>query len=546
VNAVPRIRNAWRFAGWLQALGLVAILASPRAALAQFAAQGPSAQAPSETVRRAEADWATAPVEEQQAVSHHNVATPSGVIGYTARAGTITIRDINGKPTASVFYVAYTADAKASATRPITFVYNGGPGAATIWLHMGSFGPVRVATDAPERVSPAPHDPLGPNPDTLLDKTDLVFIDAVSTGYSRPLGDVPAKQFWSVDADADAFARTVIGFIGETHRWSSPKFLLGESYGTARSAILAKLLQERGVAVNGVVLLSSFLNLGLYQSGYDRDAIGFLPTYAAIAWYHHRVADPAPDLATAAQRARDFAEGPYALALARGSQLDAATREQVARRMAELTGLSEPFILNSNLRVDPTAFRKELLRGEGLTLGHADARYLGVDATSSGMAPDSDPSHTAIYDSYASSLQSYLADTLGYRTKLPYLVAAYAFSDFRWDNSHIGPDGSPQAVANSTVDLASAMRADPYLQVLSLNGYYDLSTPFANTEYDLRHMALRPAQARNITAKFYPAGHMLYLNPDVRRRMHADIGDFIDQAVATAAAGQLTTTEMAQ
>jgi carboxypeptidase C (cathepsin A) len=532
----PRRQTRRRLSAWLAG----AAFALPAVAAAQFLPQGPSADPDGvhrqQLVQAAEQAWPVPKAEAQPVLTRHRVATPAGTIAYTAKTGALTIRDVNAKPIASIFYVAYTADGKPPGSRPITFLYNGGPGTASIWLHMGSFGPVRVASDTPDQVAPPPHDPLQPNPDTLLDKTDLVFIDAVGTGYSRPLGETPARTFWSVDADADAFARAILEYLAQNDRWSSPKFLMGESYGTARSAVLANLLQERGVALNGVVLLSSFLNYGMLQSGYDRDAIAFLPTYAAVGWFYHLTAASKAGLAEHVEQARAFAEGPYAAALDRGALLDPATRTQIARRMAELTGLSEQFIVNSNLRVDITSFRKELLRDKGVSIGRDDARYLGVDSRAAGEAPDFDASHTAIYDAYFNSFQRYLAADLGYRSPLPYLVAAYAFSDFKWDNTHLAPDGTPQPVLNATLDLAAAMRANRDLKVLSLNGYYDLATPFANTEYDLRHMMLPPTLTGNISYAYYPSGHMAYLDPAVRRSMHADIASFIDHAVAAATA----------
>jgi carboxypeptidase C (cathepsin A) len=516
-------------------LALAILLGLSGAARAQFAAEGPSVVA-----AKAGVDWGTPPVDEQQVVSNGTVATRCGPLKYSATAGTITIRDVNAKPIASVFYVAYTAVPKARAARPITFVYNGGPGSSSVLLHMGSFAPVRIATDQPEPVAPSPNDPVVPNPDTLLDSTDLVFIDAIGTGYSRPLGDTSPHQFWGIDSDADAFARTIIGYIGRYDRWNSPKFVMGESYGTFRSAVLAYQLQQRGVALNGVILQSTILNLGMYQSGYDTAAVGFLPTYAAIAWHYHLAKDPAPDIATAVQRARDFADGPYSAALARGVLLDKDSAQSIATRLASLTGLSEKFILDSNLRVDSTAFQKELLRDRGVTIGHADARYMGLDSMVGGAAPETDASTSAINPAYAAGFQAYLADGLHYHSKMPYLMAAYSFSDFKWDNKHSAPDGTPQEVGSTGVDLAATMRANPYLQVLSLNGYFDLSTPFANTEYDLRHMPVTPALTNNIISKYYASGHMTYLDPEVRHQMHDDIAAFIDRAVSIAGQGHRT------
>ncbi|USI73785.1 S10 family peptidase [Sphingomonas morindae] len=481
--------------------------------------------------------WIKPPVEERAVVTHHVAETRGGRIAYAATAGTLTIRDDEAKPIASIFYVAYTADKPGDyRKRPITFFYNGGPGSSSLWLHMGSFGPMRVATANPEFVRPAPFN-FGPNPDTLLDKTDMVFLDMVGAGFSRPLGDKKGKDFWGVDQDVDAFARGIIRYVTKTARWQSPKVIFGESYGTTRSGALAYALQDRGMALNGVVLLSSILNYGIRQPGYDRLYITYLPSYAATAWYHHKLANPPATVEEAVARARQFADGPYAAALAQGSALDPASRQRIAEQMAALTGLSPAFILNANLRVDLPRFQKELLRDQRLTIGRFDSRYTGVDADAAGDAPEFDASSEAISGAYIGAFSDYLVRDLHYDTEMPYRVSAYNLDGFSWDWKHAAPVrgyDAKQSVPNTAVDLAVAMRTNPYLHVLSLNGYYDMATPFAGTEYDLRHMQLGPDQARNFAFHYYPAGHMAYLNPDARAAMHRDLAAFFDDAVADA------------
>lgn len=480
--------------------------------------------------------WAQAPIEEVEKTSAHSIVAQGRTIAYKATAGTLTIRNDEGKPTASVFYVAYTADGtKPGTRRPITFLYNGGPGSASLWLHMGSFGPMRVETTNPDYVKPAPYG-YGPNPDTLLDKTDLVFIDAVGTGYSRPLGDAKGKDFWGVDQDADAFAKAVIRYLGKNGRWNSPKYIFGESYGTTRSGALAYQLQDRGVALNGVILLSSILNYGVRQPGFDQIYLTYLPSYAATAWYHNRIQNRPADLSAYLAEVRAWTYGPYAAALAKGQNLPDAERDAVAQQMAAYTGLSVEYLKSANLRVDLSRFRKELLRDQRLTIGRFDSRYTGVDADAAGEGPEFDASDVAVSGAYIASLHDYLANGLGYKTDLGYRLSARDSEGWRWDFSHRAPGfRQPQASPDVAIDLSVAMRTNPSLKVLSLNGWYDMATPFFGTEYDLSHMMLEPALRGNVMFRYYPAGHMAYLNPEARHQMHADLAAFYDASAGATA-----------
>jgi carboxypeptidase C (cathepsin A) len=373
----------------------------------------------------------------------------------------------------------------------------------------------------------------------LLGTTDLVFIDAPGTGYSRPLGDAKGSDFYGVDQDADAFARAIMRYITKFDRWDSPKFLFGESYGTTRSGALAYQLQDRGVALNGVILLSSIMNYGRRQPGLDRDYLNYLPSYVATAWYHHKMANPPATLEEAVAQARAFAQGPYASALEKGQTISAEERDAVARQMSALTGLSTQFIENANLRVDLSRFRKELLRDQRQTVGRFDSRYTGVDPDAAGDSPDFDASSEAISGAFIGSLHEYLAHDLNYETAMTYRLSARDEDGFKWDWSHkaAGSDRA-QNNPNTAVDLAAAMRTNPYLKVLSLNGWYDMATPFFGTEYDLQHMMLEPAQQQNLEFRYYPAGHMAYLNPAALHQMRLDVEAFIDDAVSDAAAGR--------
>jgi carboxypeptidase C (cathepsin A) len=487
--------------------------------------------------KEAASAWTGAPVEERTVSSHHSASVDGRALKYTATAGTLTIRDAEGKPTASIFYTADTLDGVPGSRRPVMFFYNGGPGSASLWLRMGSFGPMRIQTVNAEYLRPAPFN-LAANPDTLLGATDLVFIDAPGTGYSRPLGDAKPADFYGVDQDADAFARAIMRYVTKFARWDSPKFLFGESYGTTRSGALAYQLQERGMALNGVVLLSSIMNYGRRQPGLDRDYINYIPSYATTAWYHHKMTNPPATVAEAAAEARAFAEGPYASALEKGQTISKEEEDSVAEKMSGLTGLSPQFIENADLRVGLSEFRKELLRDQRLTVGRYDSRYTGVDPSASGDSPDFDASDAAISGAFVGTLQSYLANDLGYQTDMPYRLSASDADGFKWDFKHKAPGvrftlNDP----DTALDLSAAMRTNPYLKVLSLNGWYDMATPFFGTEYDLDHMMLEPAQQRNLEFRYYPSGHMVYLNPDALHSMRLDVQNFIDQTVGEAESG---------
>ena len=479
--------------------------------------------------------WMGAPVDERTVASRHSANVDGRTLRYTSTAGTLTIRNAEGKPTGSIFYTADTLDGVPSSRRPVMFFYNGGPGSASLWLRMGSFGPLRIQTTNASYIRPAPFN-FTSNPDTLLGSADLVFIDAPGTGYSRPLGDAKPADFYGVDEDADAFARAIMRYVTKFGRWDSPKFLFGESYGTTRSGALAYQLQDRGMALNGVVLLSSIMNYGRRQPGLDRDYLNYLPSYAATAWYHHKMANPPATVEEAAALGRAFAQGPYAAALEKGQTIGKEEEDSVARQMSALTGLSPQFIENANLRVGLSAFRKELLRDQRETVGRFDSRYTGVDPDASGDAPDFDASDVAISGAFVGTLQSYLVHDLGYQTDMPYRLSASDADGFKWDWTHDAPGVRFKLNApNTALDLAAAMRTNPYLKVLSLNGYYDMATPFFGTEYDLQHMMLEPAQQQNLEFRYYPSGHMVYLNPDALHRMRVDVESFVREAVAETA-----------
>ncbi|MEP6938551.1 MAG: peptidase S10 [Rudaea sp.] len=482
---------------------------------------------------------------EKAVTTSHSVAINGRSIGYRATAGTLTIRDDKGKPDASVFYVAYSVgDGAEASRRPLTFLYNGGPGSASIWLHMGSLGPVRVATSSPDATGPAPYQIVS-NADSLLDKTDLVFVDAIGTGYSKGLAkdekgekgekdkdENPNKRFWGTDQDIDAFGRFIARYVTVNKRWNSPKFLFGESYGTPRSAGLAKYLEEKGIALNGVVLLSSILNYGSRLPGIDNDYVNLLPTYAAIAWYHNKLANKPAALEPFLNEVRAFARGDYTVALAKGQDLTDAERDAIAQRVSRYTGLSAAYLKEANLRVSQPRFRKELLRDERRTLGRYDGRFEGIDTDSAGENPETDPSDTAIRGAFTAAFNDYIERELHYTSDVPYATSAGA-AIREWDWKHaIRGSQRPLPLPIMISDLSEAMRTNPHLKVLSANGWFDLATPFFATEYDLAHLDIDPKLRSNLTFTYYPSGHMVYLNLEALHQFKADLAKFYDGAVS--------------
>jgi carboxypeptidase C (cathepsin A) len=478
-------------------------------------------------------DRGDAKPSERTSVTHHDITVAGKTLHYTATAGTLLIRNEEDKPYGSIFYVAYTLDGPDAKTRPVTFLYNGGPGSASLWLHMGSVGPMRVITASPAATGSGPYQ-LVPNEYTLLDKSDLVFIDAPLTGYSRLVGKATNKDFAGVDPDLKAFARFIERYLTVNQRWNSPKFLFGESYGTTRSAGLSAVLQEDGVQLNGIVLLSSVLNYYRARAaGMDLDSYN-LPSYAAIAWYYKKVAGATgvddAGMRAFVEQARVFAAGEYAQALAKGDTLTPAETDAIAAKLSQLTGLSTTYIKEAKLRIAPTRFRKELLRDEGDILGRYDARFEGTDYDNAGENPSYDPSDTGIGGAFVSTLHDYLSRDLKYESTDEYRQSAGTIGEWDWHHRAAG-SRYPDQMPDTAIDLADTMRKNPKLKVLSANGWFDLATPFFGTEYDVSHMMLTPALAANVTFTYYPSGHMVYLNVDALKAMRHDLDGFYASAM---------------
>jgi carboxypeptidase C (cathepsin A) len=482
----------------------------------------------------ADPDAAVASATEDAQPRHGSVTTASGrKIDYVATPGTLTIRNDAGDPIASMFYVSYVARReKGARERPVTFLFNGGPGSSSMWLHMGSWGPVRIDTPTPTAYPAAPYH-IEENRLTLLDDSDLVFIDAVGTGLSRPIGKSKGQDFYGVDPDINAFASAVQRYLTLNDRWDSPKFIYGESYGTLRAAGLVYALQQRGIQANGVVLQSSILNYGARQPGFDISEVRFLPSYAAAAWYHNRLTNRPATLEPFLTEVRNWARGPYLAALAQGDNLPDDQRQAIAQQMSAYTGLSVRSLLESDLRIGLDRFRKELLRDQRGTIGRLDARFVGTDVDAAGDKPDYDVTDTSMSGPYVAALNKYLFGTLGYKTNLTYRPTFYQeIGGGHWDQKHTGPGGQHMALAATSIDLAMAMRQNPHLKVLSLNGYYDMATPFFGAEWDLAHMQIAPALRKNVSFRYYESGHMIYIAPEAMTKMKRDLDAFYADATS--------------
>jgi carboxypeptidase C (cathepsin A) len=507
---------------WLAAL--LAVLA-----LAPAAAQPAEREGMKDKEEREEPRYEPPKPEEKIVSTQHRVTIDGRDVRYTATAGTLLLKEEDGKPKASMFFIAYTRDGVQDlARRPITFTYNGGPGSSSVWLHMGALGPRRVVMDD-EGLSASPPYRLVENNESLLDVTDLVFIDPVTTGYSRAVPGEDPKQFHGLREDAEAVAELIRLYTTRFGRWASPKFLAGESYGTTRSAALSRHLQERhGMYINGVILISSILNFqtARFEVGNDLPYPLFLPTYTATAWYHKRLPQDlqAAGLERAVDEARRFALGEYTLALAQGNDLSEQQWTDVAAKVARYTGLSADFVKRTNLRPPIFQFTKELLRDQRQTVGRLDSRFKGMDRDAAGEEFEFDPSYAAIQGPYTAVLYDYVSRDLGFKSELTYEILTGRVRPWNW-----GEQGQ-QGFVNVAEDLRSAMSANPALKVFVGNGYYDLATPFFATEYTFDHLGFEPGYEARVTMKYYEAGHMMYIRRADHVQLKRDVAEFIRQA----------------
>jgi carboxypeptidase C (cathepsin A) len=471
--------------------------------------------------------------KEESSVTEHTIRLGGQTIPYKATAQTILIKDEKGEPEAMIYSTAYTrTDVKDLNTRPIAFLYNGGPGSSSIWLHMGAFGPKRVVTVNAEATPPAPYK-MEDNANCLLDKADLVFIDPVGTGFSHAVGKAKDKDFWGVDQDVKSLAQFISIYVTRNNRWNSPKFLIGESYGTFRSAALGNYLQQHdSMYLNGIVLISSVLDLGTisFYPGNDAAYIYYLPSYAATAWYHRMLKNRPDDLAAFVEAARKFAYGEYASALLKGDKLSDAEKTDVAQKLSSFTGLSTDYLMKANLRVKLGQFREELQRSGGLVTGRLDARFSGPTYDPLAEMARYDPQETAITGPFVAEFNNYVREDLKFGQGKTYEVESNV-AGREWDWKREGGRGEffPGA-PNVEQDLVQAMISNVHLKVQIENGYFDLATPFLATEHTVDHLDLPPNLQKNIELKYYDAGHMMYLHDPDLANLKNNIANFIESA----------------
>ncbi len=466
--------------------------------------------------------------------TRHTIVLNGKEIKYTTITGRIILKEETEKDgetegekaKASIFFVAYTLDdTNDKSKRPVTFSFNGGPGSSSVWLHLGVLGPRRLLMDETGNPLPPPHQ-LVDNDFSLLEQTDLVFIDPVSTGYSRAVIGEKARQFHGLKKDIESVGDFIYLYVSRYQRWSSPKFLIGESYGTTRASGLSGYLQDRhGMYLNGIMLVSAVLDFSTleFNPGNDMPYILFLPTYTATAWYHKRLAsDLQADLQTAINESREFAQGEYAAALMKGANLGVEERARIRSKLSRLTGLSETYIERANLRIVIFRFCKELLREQGRTVGRLDSRFQGIDRDPLGVEFEFDPSMANIMGPYTSGFNAYVREELKYLSDLPYEI----LNGKVWPWSYAEHENQYVYVAET---LRQAMTINPYLRVHVANGYFDLATPFMATEYTFNHLGLDESLQHNISMSYYEAGHMMYIHNPSLAKLKTELSSFIQQ-----------------
>ena len=463
--------------------------------------------------------------------SQHQLRIGGETVRYTATAGAMLMTNDDDEPHALFGYTAYIADIDDRRNRPLMFAYNGGPGSASIWLHMGVLGPQRAV------VTDAGFSPAGPfrrvdNAYSVLDVADLVMMDPVGTGFSKAVGKGENKDFWGVDQDIKSVAEFIVRYTTENGRWASPKYVLGESYGGMRTGgVSYYLLSRHNMALNGVILVSPFMEMatGFAGLGVDLPHVMFLPTFAATAWYHDALADKPGDLRAFMEEVRDFAVRQYAPALLAGSRIGEQEYREVLAGLSRYTGLSEEYWDRANLRIDEGRFTQELMREHGLTVGRVDSRFAGDSINKLAENAPYDPFTTAIGPSYLAAFMDYYRADLGVERSSEYIVSGGFFT--QWDWSHKQPDlgGFELPFPNTTVDLEYAMKRNPSMRVLVQQGYYDLATPHFASEYVIEHMNLTDEQRERIDFEYYEAGHMMYVHEPSLQKFKEDLARFVGE-----------------
>jgi len=462
-------------------------------------------------------------------VTHHDLTLAGKALRYTATAGRLPVKTDDGRIEAEMFFVTYTLDGPEPAKRPLTFCFNGGPGSATVWLHMGAVGSKQVVLQ-PNGFMPAPPYRLADNPDTLLDRSDLVFVDAIGTGFSRAANAEALKKFLGVKGDIEAFGEFIRLFVTRYERWASPLFILGESYGTTRAAGIANYLADRGIAFNGITLLSVAMDFGTLEWTKNNDVPYFLlvPSFTMIAAYHKRLPpDLMQDLAKTRQEVERWANNDYMQALAKGDALAPEERQKIIDSYVRYTGLDRKLIDDANLRINVGQFTHNLLLDQKLRVGRLDGRFTGVDPEGLLDTRFYDPASAALVPPYSSVFNNYVRAELGYKSDMPYKVFAWeepAFEKWDWGNADKG-------FPNTAPGLRAAMAKNPYLKVLVMEGYYDLATPYAAANYSMDHLDLGPEYHKNISFATYEAGHMVYIDNAMHAKMKRDLVEFMNRCL---------------
>ncbi len=495
----------------------------------------------------ADAHEEKAPPQDQIIETHHNITIEGQLISYTATAATVILKEeeeeadgqagkkaVGEKSKATIFFVSYTRDCPEGRSeadyrreRPITFSFNGGPGSSSVWLHLGLLGPRRVPVAASDNSPLPPPHRLVDNTFSLLDVTDLVFIDPVSTGYSRVVPGEKPSEFHGFKKDIESVGEFIRLYTTRYKRWTSPKFIIGESYGTTRAAGLSGFLQSRhGMYLNGVMLVSTILNFqtARFSPGNDLPYILFLPTYTATAWYHQRLsADLQKDLGETLVQVEAFALGEYASALLKGASLPADERRMITQQLSRYSGLSLEYIEQTNLRIDIHRFVKELLRDQRTTVGRLDSRFTGVDRDAAGEHYEYDPSYAVIQGPYTAALNDYVRTELSFETDLPYEILTDRVRPWRFDEHE-------NQFVNVAETLRESMSKNPHLRVFVASGYFDLATPHFATKYTFDHLQLAPGLRHNLTMRTYEAGHMMYVHDPSLAQLKKDLSEFVTSA----------------
>ena len=472
--------------------------------------------------------------EAKSSTTEHAITIAGEQVQYEATAGYLIVDNAEQQPAAQFGYTAYVRKGVSDlSTRPLMFAFNGGPGSSSIWLHMGVLGPRLVVVTDADFTPPGPYE-LVDNEHSILDVSDLVMIDPVGTGYSRPVGEAKNEDFWGVDQDIDSVSRFIKAYVTENGRWRSPKILLGESYGGMRAGgVSLDLLQKHNLALNGVVLVSPFMSWdsGSDGIGIDLPHVLYLPTLAATAWYHNALDARPADVAKFIEEVKAFAYDEYAPALLKGSRLGDAERKAVVAKLARYTGVSEQYWDRGNLRVSHGKYLKELLRDRGQTTGRIDSRFLGRTFNALGERMSYDPMFAAIGPPFTAAFLDYYHAELDFGRDMEYVVSGGFWGQWDWGHRQADLDGFKIPHPNTSVDLAYAMGKNPHMKVLVQQGYYDLATPQVATEYAIEHMDIPAEQRENITIEYYEAGHMMYLHEPSLKKFKDDLARFVLDSV---------------